>query len=171
MKAFREVSLNILAAGVVVLMGAIVLQVVCSALDINPLASFQADIPLLGKAITLNSLLDFQWHILVIIGLVPAGLVWLQGTHVRVDFLYNPMTPQWKARIDLAGNLLFAVPFFFFMLPASTRFMLRAWTSDEASRNGGLNDLWLIKSILPVGLFLLALAVLVESLRLMRTVR
>lgn len=171
MKAFREVSLRILAAGVVVLMGAIVLQVVCSALDINPLASFQADIPLLGKAITLNSLLDFQWHILVIIGLVPAGLVWLQGTHVRVDFLYNPMTPQWKARIDLAGNLLFAVPFFFFMLPASTRFMLRAWTSDEASRNGGLNDLWLIKSILPVGLFLLALAVLVESLRLMRTVR
>ncbi|MCR9060893.1 MAG: TRAP transporter small permease subunit [Rhodobacteraceae bacterium] len=171
MKAFREVSLKILAAGVVVLMGAIVLQVVCSALDINPLASFQADIPLLGKAITLNSLLDFQWHILVIIGLVPAGLVWLQGTHVRVDFLYNPMTPQWKARIDLAGNLLFAVPFFFFMLPASTRFMLRAWTSDEASRNGGLNDLWLIKSILPVGLFLLALAVLVESLRLMRTVR
>ncbi len=171
MKAFREVSLKILAAGVVVLMGAIVLQVVCSALDINPLASFQADIPLLGKAITLNSLLDFQWHILVIIGLVPAGLVWLQGTHVRVDFLYNPMTPQWKARIDLAGNLLFAVPFFFFMLPASTRFMLRAWTSDEASRNGGLNDLWLIKSILPVGLFLLAIAVLVESLRLMRTVR
>ncbi|CTQ57759.1 MAG: TRAP transporter small permease subunit [Roseibium album] len=171
MKAFREVSLKILAAGVVVLMGAIVLQVVCSALDINPLASFQADIPLLGKAITLNSLLDFQWHILVIIGLVPAGLVWLQGTHVRVDFLYNPMTPQWKARIDLAGNLLFAVPFFFFMLPASTRFMLRAWTSDEASRNGGLNDLWLIKSILPVGLFLLALAVLVESLRLIRTVR
>lgn len=171
MKAFREVSLKILAAGVVVLMGAIVLQVVCSALDINPLASFQADIPLLGKAITLNSLLDFQWHILVIVGLVPAGLVWLQGTHVRVDFLYNPMTPQWKARIDLAGNLLFAVPFFFFMLPASTRFMLRAWTSDEASRNGGLNDLWLIKSILPVGLFLLALAVLVESLRLMRTVR
>lgn len=171
MKAFRVVSLRILAAGVVVLMGAIVLQVVCSALDINPLASFQADIPLLGKAITLNSLLDFQWHILVIIGLLPAGLVWLQGTHVRVDFLYNPMTPQWKARIDLAGNLLFAVPFFFFMLPASTRFMLRAWTSDEASRNGGLNDLWLIKSILPVGLFLLALAVLVESLRLMRTVR
>lgn len=171
MKAFREVSLKILAAGVVVLMGAIVLQVVCSALDINPLASFQADIPLLGKAITLNSLLDFQWHILVIIGLVPAGLVWLQGTHVRVDFLYNPMTPQWKARIDLAGNLLFAVPFFFFMLPASTKFMLRAWTSDEASRNGGLNDLWLIKSILPVGLFLLALAVLVESLRLIRTVR
>ncbi|MEP1574366.1 TRAP transporter small permease subunit [Roseibium album] len=171
MKAFREVSLRILAAGVVVLMGAIVLQVVCSALDINPLASFQADIPLLGKAITLNSLLDFQWHILVIIGLVPAGLVWLQGTHVRVDFLYNPMTPQWKARIDLAGNLLLAVPFFFFMLPASSRFMLRAWTSDEASRNGGLNDLWLIKSILPVGLFLLAIAVLVESLRLMRTVR
>ena len=171
MKAFQEVSLKVLAAGVVVLMGAIVLQVVCSALDINPLATFQTNTPLLGKAITLNSLLDFQWHILVIIGLVPAGLVWLQGTHVRVDFLYNPMSPVWKARIDLAGNLLFAVPFFFLMLPASTRFMLRAWTSDEASRNGGLNDLWLIKFVLPFGLLLLALAILFETLRLLRTVR
>ncbi|WP_029065883.1 TRAP transporter small permease subunit [Labrenzia sp. DG1229] len=171
MKVFQEVSLKILAAGVVVLMGAIVLQVVCSALDINPLASFQVNFPLLGKAITLNSLLDFQWHILVIIGLVPAGLVWLQGTHVRVDFLYNPMSPYWKARIDLTGNLLFAAPFLCLMLPASTRFMLRAWSSDEASRNGGLNDLWLIKSVLPFGLLLLTLAVLVESVRLLRTVR
>ncbi|WP_299472374.1 TRAP transporter small permease subunit [uncultured Roseibium sp.] len=171
MKAFQEVSLKILAVGVVVLMSAIVLQVVCSALDINPLAIFQTDTPLLGKAITLNSLLDFQWHILVIVGLMPAGLVWLHGNHVRVDFLYNPMLPRWKARIDLAGNLLFAAPFFCLMLPASIKFFQRAWTSDEASRNGGLNDLWLIKSVLPFGLLLLALAVMVETLRLLRAVR
>lgn len=171
MKAIRQASLTLLAVAVIVLMGAIVLQVVCSTLDINPLAVFPGELPLVGKAVTLNSLLDFQWHLLVIVGLLPAGIVWLQGTHVRVDFLYNPLSPRWKARIDLTGNLVFALPFFVLMLPAAVKFMLRAWGSDEASRNGGLNDLWLIKSVLPLGLLLLALAVFLETLRLLRTAK
>jgi TRAP-type mannitol/chloroaromatic compound transport system permease small subunit len=49
--------------------------------------------------------------------------------------------------------------------------MRRAWTSDEAARNGGLNDLWLIKAVLPLGLALLALAVVIETLRLLRAAR
>jgi len=170
-KAVQEASLKVLAIGVVVLMGAIVLQVICSALDINPLATFPTALPFLGKAVTLNSLLDFQWHLLVIVGLLPAGIVWLAGTHVRVDFLYNPMPSRWKARIDLVGNILFAAPFFVLMIPAAVNFMLRAWSSGEASRNGGLNDLWLIKSVLPLGLLLLALAVLIETIRLIRAAK
>lgn len=168
MKAVQEASLGLLAIGVIALMGAIVLQVVCSALDVNPMAVFPVKLPLFGKTITLNALLDFQWHLLVIVGLLPAGIVWLAGTHVRVDFLYNSLSSRWKARIDLAGNLLFAAPFFFLMIPAAVNFMQRAWTSGEGSRNGGLNDLWLIKSVLPLGLLLLALAVLVETVRKMR---
>ena len=57
------------------------------------------------------------------------------------------------------------------MLPAAWRFMLRAWTSDEGSRNGGLADLWLIKAVLPLGLALLAVAVLAETTRLARATR
>lgn len=170
-KRIEQICLSLLGVGLIVLMAAIVAQVVCSALDINPLVAFEQAFLLVGDAIALNSLLDFQWHLLVMTGLLPAGLVWLMDRHVRVDFIYDGRTPKTKARINLIGNLLFAVPFFALVLPAAWNFMLRAWTSDEGSRNGGLNDLWLIKSILPLGLGLLALAVAVETIRLIKAAR
>ncbi len=49
--------------------------------------------------------------------------------------------------------------------------MLRAWTSYEGSNSGGLNDLWLVKAFIPIGLGLLALAILVETVRLVRAAR
>lgn len=156
---------------VVALMLGIVAQVVCALFDINPLAAFESALPLLGRAVTLNSLLDAQWHLLVIVGLVPAGLVWLRGAHVRVDFLYQRQSPRMQARIDLCGNLLFALPFLALILPAAWDFTARAWRADEGSRSGGLNDLWLIKAVLPLGLALLALAVAVETFRLLRRAR
>ena len=170
-RVIQRISLSVLALCLVILMLAIVLQVICSALDINPVAEFAESLPLFGSAVTLNSLLDFQWHLLVIFGLLPVGLVWLADKHVRVDFLYDRQRPRWKARVNILGNLIFAAPFFFLILPASWNFMIRAWTSDEGARNGGLNDLWLIKAVLPLGLSLLLLAILIETVRLIRAAR
>ncbi|WP_166486190.1 TRAP transporter small permease subunit [Jannaschia sp. CCS1] len=164
-------AVTALAFALLVLMLAIVAQVLFSALDVNPVARFGTDLPLLGDAITLNSLLDFQWHLLVITGLVPAGLVWLLDRHVRVDFIYQARSTRAKARIDLLGNLVFAVPFLALAIPAAIDVLRRAWRSDEGSRNGGLNDLWLIKAVLPLGLTLLALAIALETIRLIRSAR
>ncbi|MEL6794772.1 MAG: TRAP transporter small permease subunit [Pseudomonadota bacterium] len=166
----EEMSLSALGVCLIILMLAIVAQVVCSALDLNPVIVFDSAIALAGEAITLNSLLDFQWHLLVIVGLTPAGLVWMMDRHVRVDFLHQRQSRRVQARIDLLGNALFAAPFFALSLPAAWSFLERAWASDEGSRNAGLNDLWLIKAVLPFGLGLLALAVLLESWRLRRDV-
>ena len=170
-KRVEQMCLSLLGAGLIVLMAAIVAQVVCSALGINPLVALESAHLLIDDAITLNTLLDFQWHLLVTTGLLPAGLVWLMDRHVRVDFIYDGRSAKTKARINLIGNLLFAVPFFVLVLPAAWSFMLRAWTSDEGSRNDGLNDLWLIKSIIPLGLGLLALALVIETIRLLKVAR
>ena len=165
---WAQALLRALSWLVILLMLAIVLQVLCSALDINPLAQFASALPLLGKGLTLNSLLDLQWHLLVIVGLLPAGVVWLRDAHVRVDFLYQKRSDRTKARIDLLGNLAFALPFFAMILPAAWDFTHRAWRSDEGSRSGGLNDLWFIKAFLPLGMALLALALAIETIRLLR---
>jgi len=162
---------SILAAGVVLLMATIVLQVVCNAFDINPLVVFETAQALFGPAITLNSLLDLQWHLLVLVGLLPAGLLWLRDAHVRVDFLYASWSERAQARVNLVGHLMFAAPFLWLALPASWDFMARAWRTDEGTRNGGLVDLWLIKAALPLGLGLLALAVMWESARLWKAAR
>ncbi|MEM7188490.1 MAG: TRAP transporter small permease subunit [Pseudomonadota bacterium] len=149
----------------IVLMLAISIQVLCSMLDINPLAVFDAPYLLIGKAITLNSLLDFQWHLLAVIALLPAGLVWCRDGHVRVDFLYAQWTDRQKAGIELIGHVVLTSPFLFLCVPASWSFMFSAWRSDQGSTNDGLNDLWLIKATLPLGLALLCLVLVADIIK------
>lgn len=156
---------------VVILMLAIVLQVLCSFFDINPIASFVTELWWFGKAITLNSLLDFQWHILVMVALLPAGLVWYMDGHVRVDFFYSSCGLRQKGYIDLFGNIIFAFPFLFFGIPAAWNFAMRAWISDQGSNNDGLNDLYFIKFVLVSGLAVLAIVLILDTIRLIKLVR
>lgn len=160
--------LNGFAVLVIVLMLCIALQVFANLFDMNPLVRFSEPAFWFGAAITLNSLLDLQWHLLAIVALLPAGLVWMRDRHVRVDFLYDRYTPRGRMVLDLAGNALFAGPFLVMAIPGALRFWERAWRSGEGSASGGLNDLWLIKLVLPLGLVLLAIAALWESARLIR---
>lgn len=159
----RSIVLNGFAVLVVVLMIAISAQVICSFLDINPLVKFDNQLPVLGGAVTLNSLLDFQWHLLAIIALLPAGIVWRLDRHVRVDFLYARHSDRRKAMVELAGHLLFTAPFLFLCLPAAWSFMMSAYASGQGSRNDGLNALFLIKSTLPLGLGLLAIMLVFDA--------
>lgn len=161
-------ALNVFAFCIIALMLAVAVQVFANLFDINPLMRFDRTLFWLGDAVTLNSLLDLQWHLLAVVALLPAGLVWLQDRHVRVDFLYSRMAPRQKTAVDLVGHVLFAAPFLLLAAPAAWDFAARALASGEGSRNGGLNDLWLIKSALPLGLALLGAAVLWEAARLLR---
>lgn len=160
--AWETWTLNLFAGLTILLMIAIVVQVACSFFDINPLVAFTASVPVLGRAVTLNSLLDLQWHFLVIIGLLPSALVWRRDRHVRVDFLYAGWTSRRRARIDLIGHLLLTAPFLAMCIPASWTFMERAWASAEMSPNGGLTDRFLIKAMLPAGLTFLAVALVAD---------
>lgn len=153
---------------VLTLMCFIVLQVVCSFFDLNPLVTFAQRWPFVGPAITLNSLLDFQWHLLAVISLLPAGYVWWIDGHVRVDFLYSGYGEKGKSRANLFGNIAFALPFLIVSIPSAYRFAVRSFASGEGSRNGGLNDLFVIKSLLPLGLFILLIFVAFECWRLLR---
>ena len=111
-----------MAVLLLLLIGAISLQVVCSALSINPLLTLNDSLPFIGKAVSLNSLLDFQWHFLVVIGLIPASIVWLKDKHVRVDFFYAKRSEKVRSIVDLAGNLIFALPFLWLIVPSSIDF-------------------------------------------------
>ncbi len=168
MRSLGQAMLNALAVLLIALMLCVVLQVACSFFDINPLISFGQSVMFLGKGITLNSLLDLQWHLFALICLVPSGAVLIRDGHVRVDFIYAQLRPGTRRGIDGAGHVIFALPFFVMSLPAAWDFAMRAYRSGEGSRNGGLDDLWLIKLVLPFGLGLLALAILWEAGRLIR---
>jgi len=109
--------------------------------------------------------------LLLVTGLMPLGIVWSIDRHVRVDFIYQRFTKTGRRAVDQIGNLLFALPFLAMAIPAAWSFFLRAWSSDEGSANGGLHDLWFIKGFIPLGLTLLAIVILLECLRLLKSSR
>jgi TRAP-type mannitol/chloroaromatic compound transport system permease small subunit len=92
------------------------------------------------------------------------------GGFVRVDILYGKMTPQGRAKVDIAGTVLFLFPFLAVLGWAFWRFFLNSYGADEGSQNpGGLPNWWLLKLALVTfailtllqGLALIARSVLV----------
>jgi TRAP-type mannitol/chloroaromatic compound transport system permease small subunit len=153
---------------VLLLMVLINVQVVLGALRVGQFADFDRDLPLLGRGLTTNSLIDLQWHLMVLVSFLPMGILLLANGHVRVDFLFNRLSPRGRAWIDVAGHLLLAAPFLALMLWQSWRFAMLAWNSGEGSSLGGLRDYWMIRSVVFVGFAVFAVALLADLARKLR---
>ncbi len=101
--------------------------------------------------------------------MLAAAWTWQIDEHVRVDIFYREMTPRHKAIVNLAGTLVFLVPFCIFLLVVSWRYVSLAWITMEGSREaGGLPFVYLQKSLillLPALLLLQAVEVIRGNVR------
>lgn len=71
--------------------------------------------------------------------------------HVRVDIFYTKMTAKQRALVDLAGTLLFLLPFCIFLLIMAWPYVSNSWHLLETSREaGGLPLVFLLKSLIMV---------------------
>lgn len=71
--------------------------------------------------------------------------------HVRVDIFYRARSERYRHWVDLAGTLLFLVPFSLFLLWIAWDYVAASWAMRESSREpGGLPLVWLLKSLLLV---------------------
>ncbi|MEJ2383488.1 MAG: TRAP transporter small permease subunit [Xanthomonadales bacterium] len=71
--------------------------------------------------------------------------------HVRVDIFYRERSPRYRAAVNLAGTLLFLVPFSLLLLTIGWEYVASSWETHEASREaGGLPLVWLLKSLILV---------------------
>lgn len=71
--------------------------------------------------------------------------------HVRVDIFYRERSPRYRGLVDLAGTLLFLVPFSLFLLLIGWDYVVASWSTREASREaGGLPLVWILKSLILV---------------------
>lgn len=85
-----------------------------------------------------------------------AGFALLRDDHVRVDIFYRPARMRTRAIADLAGVVVFLLPFCWIVYTYSMPFVARAWGYFEASANvGGMPGLFILKS------FVIAFAVLI----------
>lgn len=131
----------------------------------NAFADWEGQVFLLGGGITVNTLIDLQWHFFTVLVLFGGVLAFRDGAHVSVDFLSSTMPPRVQAILRILGDLLFLVPFCAIMAWYGWGFAETALRSGEGSSYGGLNDRWLIKSALPLGFALLGIAGAARGLR------
>lgn len=94
--------------------------------------------------------------------MVAAAWAFQTDDHVRVDIFYRGSSPRYKSAVNLAGTLLFLVPFSLFLVIIGWNYVAASWATMEASREaGGLPLVFLLKSlilVLPVLLLLQSLS-------------
>lgn len=86
-----------------------------------------------------------------------------EGGHVRVDIFYRRMNNINKAWVDVCGAVLFLLPFSLFLFAISWHFVINSWQIKEGSIDpGGIPALYLMKTLIPLAAFLLALRGIAE---------
>lgn len=149
---------------VLLVMLAVLATVALNALGINEIVRWENDVLLFGSALTINSMTELQWHLFGILTLLGGTYALHHDTHVRVDLIYQKLSPRGRAVIDILGHLLMLIPFCLLIAWLSQHFVSMSYLSGERSNYGGLTDRYLIKAMLPVGLVFLALGALGQIL-------
>lgn len=142
--------------------------VLMNLLGLSRLIDFERSYWLIGRAITFNSLMGLQVLLFSMAIMLAIAPVLLLDRHVRVDVLHGRLSRRGQRRLELVGHLAFALPFFGLLLGPAWRFVKRAFLTGERSTDGGLNDIYVIKAMLPLGIAMFLVALLITIVALLR---
>jgi TRAP-type mannitol/chloroaromatic compound transport system permease small subunit len=86
--------------------------------------------------------------------------------HVRVDIFYRAMSPRRKALVDLLGTVFLLLPVMIFVILTSLGYVSKSWRIFEGSPDtGGVQGVFLLKTLIPVFASLMILQGLVETVK------
>lgn len=110
--------------------------------------------------------MELEWHIFTLLFMLSAAYTFRLDKHVRVDVWYSGFSPRDQALVNLLGNLILLMPWLGLLIYTSTLFAVDAWRLREGSPDpGGLPARYLVKGVIPLGLALLFLQAVADSLR------
>ncbi len=90
--------------------------------------------------------------------MIGAGYTFKHGVHVRVDIFYGQLSGRRKAWIDILGTIIFLGPFLFVVAFFSYQFIVSSWAIREtSSQPGGIEQLYLLKTVIWVFVFVVGL--------------
>ena len=151
-----------LALGV---LASVLVAVIASAMRANIMLDWGIDIPLFGDNLTVNDVIDLEWHFFAIMVMVGGTYAYMDDKHVRSDLIYAGLSDSKKKWIDTLGDVFLMMPFAAVMCWLSTGFVMRSYNSSEGSDYGGMLDRFLIKSTIPIGFAILFLVILARVIR------
>ncbi len=120
-----------------------------------------------GIEVPSTKLQEFEWHVHTALFALWMGYNYTVNAHPRVDSYTETLSLRGKAWIELAGCLLFALPYMAILCWYSIDFVAFAYNINEQSESGiGLTHRWIIKAVYAAGLWLVLLGILSVMLRL-----
>lgn len=110
---------------------------------------------------------ELEWHLHTAIFSLWMGFNYVVNAHPRVDSYTEKLGFRRKAWIELAGCLVFALPYTAVLLWYGWDFVRTAWVFNESSDAAlGLPYRWIPKGIMYLGFWLLLLGIVSVLLRL-----
>ena len=121
--------------------------------------------------ISSNAYLELQWYLFSMIFLLGGAYTLKRDEHVRVDVLYQRWSPRIRARIDVAGTLVFLIPFCVFILITSWFPVRNAWAIREMSPDPGGLPRYPIKTLIPIAFALVLLQAVSQLIKRWRVMK
>jgi TRAP-type mannitol/chloroaromatic compound transport system permease small subunit len=119
-----------------------------------------------GIPAPLTKLQELEWHFHAALFSLWMGYGYTINAHPRVDSFTENLTLRRKAWLELAGCLLFALPYVALVAYHSLDFVASSYAvSEQSDSTVGLRYRWLIKGIYAAGLWLVVLGILSVLLR------
>jgi TRAP-type mannitol/chloroaromatic compound transport system permease small subunit len=114
-----------------------------------------------GLPVPLTKLQELEWHFHAALFSLWMGYGYTINAHPRVDSFTEKLTLRGKAWIELAGCLLFALPYVGLVAYYSLDFVASSYAlSEQSDSTVGLRFRWFIKGIYAAGLWLVVLGIL-----------
>ena len=120
----------------------------------------------IGLDLPYTKLQELEWHFHAAIFSLWMGYCYTINAHPRVDSFTEGMTHRGRAWIELAGCLLFALPYIALLSYNSLGFVESSYLMNEQSDSTvGLTNRWIIKGVYAAGLWLVLLGIVSVLLR------
>lgn len=96
-----------------------------------------------------------------------------ENSHVKIDVLYNSLNKRTQRVISIAGLVSFILPTALFIIYISIDMVTQSWMILEGSSEaGGLNLVFILKSLIPISgilIFLQGISELIKHIRVTRS--
>lgn len=89
-----------------------------------------------------------------------------QGAHIRVDFIYERLSPRWQAGIDIVGYLVLLLPGLIWLDYGLSEYAYNSYRYGEVTGESAWNPVvWPFRSAWVVGFLVFTLQVIAEVLK------
>ena len=106
-----------------------------------------------------TKLQEMEWHLHSGLFLLVLGYAYLKDSHVRIEIVREKYSMLIKSIFETLGILIFLIPYTILVIFYGIDFVIRSFNLNEVSSAlTGLSHRWIIKSFIPLGMFLLLLA-------------